>query len=241
MNYSFTEWVQSKENPIEEAVQLPRNMRQDPFLSMQQHAGDFVYFGVHDLARFYRENGYLPNLQMQKIVNKVGQIVDADPVEQTVTIATSRDPYHFGYKRMEDTATRQKRKQKGETTAKVTVPVAHLQNINHMLAGAPVTQTLWLVVDGNTPYQQNIMREIRKKEHARTQPMQPNQTPMSPANPASPQRIGRIRDFLRTNGQPGESEPASLNFQQLSGEKPQPPLQQFMLRNRNISRNPLFQ
>ena len=160
MIYKFTEWMKARRL-------VENSSESDPFISLQQKQGDFVYFGVHDLARQYKESGSLPKLDVDTLMKKIGQCVDADHVEQTVKVYCEQDPFHFGYHKLETPDARKKRRSKmDDDTHEVDLPVSSLQDITHMLAdkGQLGDHKIWLVIDGHSKFQQNLMREIRKKE-----------------------------------------------------------------------------
>lgn len=160
MIYRFTEWMKAR-RLVEDSG------GEDPFISLQQKQGDFVYFGVHDLARQYKETGSLPKLDVDTLMKKIGQCVDADHVEQTVKVYCEQDPFHFGYHKLETADDRKKRRSKMEDgTHEVDLPVSSLQDITHMFGGKEEVgeHKIWLVIDGQSKFQQNLMREIRKKE-----------------------------------------------------------------------------
>ncbi len=180
INTRFSKWLCIRESLVNE---YDLNGSQvDPFITLHQKSGDLVYFGIHDLAKSYRENNVLPELNQQEIADKLGQIVDADPVDQTVTVQTHQAPWHYGYKKLEDKRTRDKRKQMSQDPseqAQVKIPVKSLMPITHMMKGSQ--SNLWLVIDASTKYQEGLIREIRKKEFERAQgiPQQVANTPMN--------------------------------------------------------------
>lgn len=157
MIYQFTEWMKARRFAEDSG-------EHDPFISLQQKQGDFVYFGVHDLARQYKENGSLPKLDVDTLMKKIGQCVDADHVEQTVKVYCEQDPFHFGYHKLETAEARKKRRSKmDDDTHEVNLPVSSLQDITHMF-GDVGEHKIWLVIDGQSKFQQSLMKEIRKKE-----------------------------------------------------------------------------
>lgn len=177
---SFLAWIYERKLNLKENINY-----MDPFIMLDQKAGDFVYFGVHDLAKSYKLNGFLPDLDLQEMSAKLGQIVDADPVNQTVSIQTHRSPWYYGYKKLEDQRTRDKRKNAAEP-ASVKVPVKSLIDINHLMTGTQLGHNLWLVIDTTSKYQDNLMREIRKKEFERANTTQiPRPITHDPVNQAS--------------------------------------------------------
>lgn len=180
MIHNFLEWLEDRRSLVNE-----ENGAEDPFMSIPQKQGDFAYFGVHDLAKYYKQTGQLPGeLDPQMIMSKMGQIVDADPVNMSVTIYSEQDPFHFGYRKLENRTQRSKRKKKMERmedkTVQVNLPTAYLQDITHMMGGGAGLNghRLWLVVDARTQFQQALMREIRKKEAQKSQGLNPPVPPM---------------------------------------------------------------
>jgi len=201
MLYKFKEW----------AKEATKSRINNPFVSMQQNQGDLVYFGVHDLANFYKENGHLPNLTAGQISNKLGKITNADHVNQTVRIITHQEPYKFGYRKLETTKDRELRKRMmhktGNNFTEFNIPITYLQNISHMLTDQQMLNggKLWLVVDGNTKFQQNLMKEIRKKELSKDSLLQPETSPQDHIeihpeyvpDPNSPEFVMNNRNVLR--------------------------------------------
>jgi hypothetical protein len=173
---SFHEWKLVREQSIQN--ELPAGY--DPFTTMQQKAGDVAYFGVHDLSKFYRSNKVLPQLNDNEIQSKSGEVVTADPVKQTISVAVTKAPYHFGYHKLENKESRSNRKLDDLGRMLVTLPVAHLQDITHMFPGTSPGR-VWLVIDGNTKYQQNLMQAVRRSEiqkaHGTPAPVQSNMAP----------------------------------------------------------------
>ena len=184
MQTSFMSWMEKRSKLKEHTGQL------DPFVTMQQEAGDFVYFGIHDLSRMYKQTGQLPDLNQQEISDKLGKIVDADPVNQTVSVETLQAPYKYGYKKLEGKQAQNKRKQDVPgAPAQVTIPVNSLMPITHMIStGSPVN--LWLVVDSNTKYQAGLVKAIRKKEFEKSHGMEmPEPTGYNPVTPDAQQQF----------------------------------------------------
>lgn len=139
----------------------------NPFLHMQQKQGDFVYFGVHDISKKYRETGELPVLREKDLMDKLGQCVDADHVEQTISVYAEQDPFRLGYRKLESLNSRRKRKGKMEDSIhEIDIPVDSLRDITHMLGeDADLGDNkLWLVIDTNSSFQQSLMKAIRRKE-----------------------------------------------------------------------------
>ena len=240
---NFLEWVQYREEQA------------DPFITLQQKAGDVAYFGVHDLAKFYKANKSLPTLGMDQIQLKTGQVVDADPVNQTITVATQQAPYHYGYRKLDGSA-KKKTDEQGQNL--VTIPVTSLQNVSHMFDQQP-EGAIWLVVDGNTKYQQGLMRAIRKEEfqkaHASQQPeMDPNMgmddTGMDQDMSGMGPDMGMDPNMMGQNQPQMQGMDPNMGMQGMSGMGPdmgmdpsmmgdptamaQPPQPQFQMKNRQV-------
>lgn len=162
MIYNFSEWCKVRR------LYKESEDGHDPFLHSQQKQGDFVYFGVHEISKSYREKGSLPTLDADTVMKKAGQIVDNDHVNQTVKVYMPEDPFHYGYHKLETPDARKKRKKKldDDGVHEISLPASTLQNITHMLDKTTSLgdNKLWLVIDGNTKFQQELMKEIRKKE-----------------------------------------------------------------------------
>lgn len=133
----------------------------NPLLDMKQQEGDKVYFGIHDLDRYYKDHGTIPELEFADIMDKAGEVGDTDPVNSTVLVTVSKDPFHFGYHNLETKAQRNRRKQKGEGRIDIKVPIDCLIDVSHLIEGE---HRVWLVVDQKTKYQAGLMKQIRKRE-----------------------------------------------------------------------------
>lgn len=136
----------------------------DPFTTLQQKQGDIVYFGVHDLAKQHKQNGSLPMMTMEVIGRKQGEITDADPVDQVVKVSVDKAPFHYGYRKLEKDKDKMRRFMSEDGHLEVRISVSNLIDISHLVDGE---EKVWLVIDGSTKYQNNLMREIRRKEVAR--------------------------------------------------------------------------
>jgi len=146
----FNRWINEKK--------LLREATDNPLLDMTQQEGDKVYFGIHDLDRYYKTHGGIPSLEFADIMNKCGEITETDPVESDVFVSVPKDPFHFGYHALENKSQRDRRKKRGDN---VKIPASSLIDISHLIDGE---HKVWLVVDGKTKYQSGLMKQIRKKE-----------------------------------------------------------------------------
>jgi hypothetical protein len=159
--YSFLKWSCLKESA-------------DAFTSLDQKQGDIVYFGVHDLSKKYKQDGKLPEINLNDISGKKGEIIDADPIDQVVKVSVSKAPFHYGYRKLENEKDKMKRFMNADGQMEVKISVDNLKDISHLVnSDGP---KIWLVIDGNTTYQKNLMREIRRKEMEKS-----NNEPTSPA------------------------------------------------------------
>lgn len=208
MQTNFISWMQekAKSKVNEHTGQL------DPFITMQQQAGDFVYFGVHDLSKMYKQSGQLPDLTQQDVSHKLGKIVDADPVNQTVTIETLQAPYKYGYKKLERKSDQNKRKADlPGSPVQVTIPVNSLMTITHMM-NTKMPMNLWLVVDANTKYQAGLIKAIRKKEFERAHGMEmPEPNGYNPVSPdAQQQFLAQGRQLMPNPQHPQNKTPTQM-------------------------------
>lgn len=160
---SFSEWCNAKR--INEA--------NDSFVDVPQKKGDFVYFGIHDLSKQYREEQQLPKINPDNLMKKIGQCVNADGVDRTITVYCEKDPFHFGYHKLEDAESRKKRHSKMEdSTHELTLPISSLIDITHLLEdNYDIGENkIWLVIDSKSKFQQDLIKEIRKKEISKRGP-----------------------------------------------------------------------
>jgi hypothetical protein len=147
---NFNGWIEQK-RLLQEAID-------NPLLDMKQQEGDKVYFGIHDLDRYYKTHNGIPSLEFADIMDKTGDIKEVDPVERYVFVSVSKDPYNFGYHNLENKSQRDRRKKRGEN---VKLIASSLIDISHLIDGE---HTVWLVVDNKTKYQSGLMKQIRRKE-----------------------------------------------------------------------------
>ena len=147
---NFYNWIEEK-RLLQEAID-------NPLLDMKQQDGDKVYFGIHDLDRYYKVHGSIPSLEFADIMNKTGEISDTDPVDSTVLVSISKDPFQFGYHNLETKSQRDRRNKRKEG---LKLPIGSLIDISHLIDGE---HKVWLVVDQKTKYQSGLMKQIRKKE-----------------------------------------------------------------------------
>lgn len=154
----FQKWVALRE--YAEGDALPAGY--DPFTTIPQKQGDAIYFGLHDLSRSHRETGSLPNLTMAQIGSKMGEITNADPIDQSITVSVDKAPFHYGYRKLESPKDKSRRFMDAEGKMSIKIPIGSLQNISHLMGDGD--KSIWLVVDGNAKYQQGLMKEIRRKE-----------------------------------------------------------------------------
>lgn len=146
----FNKWVEEKQL-LQEAID-------NPLLDMKQEEGDKVYFGIHDLSRYYKTHGCIPPLDFADIMDKSGEISDVDPVDSTVLVSVEKDPFHFGYHNLESKSQRDRRNKKG---GMIKIAASSLSDISHLINSE---YTVWLVIDQKTKYQDGLMKQIRRKE-----------------------------------------------------------------------------
>lgn len=233
MIYNFHEWMAVRKEAELLNETLPRDERPNPFLHLQQKEGDFVYFGVHDLSRFYQEKGYIPpELDINMVAQKMGRIADANYVDHAVTVIANQDPYHFGYRKLESPRDRQKRREKAGNI-EVKIPVHSLEDITQWLGSGAVMSgnKVWLVIDGNTKHQQSLMREIRKKEHERTQGIDQASQRVAPTTTVDPNEVQKVKQAWQADAQQvRDQKPTAAS---LFGEPQQAPTA-YQMQGRNV-------
>jgi hypothetical protein len=148
----FNEWTQERK--------LLQEYADNPLLNMEQKEGEKVYFGIHDLNRYYKTHGNIPELEFSDIMDKTGEISDVDPVDSEVLVTLERDPFHFGYHNLETKSERERRRKK-EGLCQVKIPSNWLIDVSHLIEGE---HKVWLVVDQKTKFQAGLMKQIRKRE-----------------------------------------------------------------------------
>lgn len=226
VQYSFLEWLKQRENLQE--VQTVAGAIYNPFAKFQQKEGDFVYFGVHEMARAFRETGQIPRLDVNQVLGKSGRIVDADPINMTLTIATDQDPYKFGYHKL---SLSQRRGRPIGGTTKIKIPFGNLEQITHMLpTGEQLSgQRLWLVVDGSTKHQEKLRRAVRAAEEAQKKTTQQHAQPE-----ISQDQIARAKQSLGVPRQIRPEDPKMAFDRLFNPTAAQAPAQQYTHQGRNI-------
>lgn len=125
----------------------------DSIAKVSQKEGEIVYFGIHDLSKYYREHKKLPELDLYDIFEKKGEIVKIDPIKHEAIIEVKKTPFQYGYRKLEY-------KNKNQNI-EIKLPLHYLQDITHLTDGDIV---VYLVIDGNTKYQKKLINAIRKNE-----------------------------------------------------------------------------
>lgn len=134
-NTDFQKWMQAKQ--IFNEAEEPK-------------AGDAVYFGLHDMAR--------NNFTMGD--DKRGEIVDVDPINEKIKVIMDQDPYKMGYRKLENSKSRERRKKMGkDDKVELSIPIHHCKDVSGI---APDGSKTWLIVDRNTKYQQNLNKKLNK-------------------------------------------------------------------------------
>lgn len=129
---------------------------------MAQNKGDVVYFGIHDLSKKYRDQGFLEKLNLFNVFNKKGNIIDLNKINQTITIKLEKSPFEYGYRKLS----------KFLKNNKIVVPASDLIDITYMIEDEIIP--VYLLIDGSTKYQKNLIKAIRRKELEKSnQPIQP--------------------------------------------------------------------
>jgi hypothetical protein len=156
LNKNFSNWKDLRENTN------VQNKSLDIFTKIPQEKGDIVYFGIHDLSKYYRENKKLPDLNLYDIFEKKGEIIDVDPANQQVKISMNKTPFQYGYRKLENEKDKMRRYMRADDKIEIKIPTSSLQDISHLIdaEGLPV----YLVIDGNTKYQKSLIQAIRKGE-----------------------------------------------------------------------------
>ena len=207
---NFKKWRLLKESIVE-------NNGYDPFTNLHQKQGDIVYFGIHDISKYYNQNGNLPDIDLGQVSGKSGQIVNANPIEQTVTVATQKPPFSYGYHKIESDKNKQNRKVDQNGMILITLTVAHLQDISNIVIGSQ-GKRIWLVVDSNTKYQQNIIKEIRKKEIEKSHMQQPAIQQQQPAIQQPQNNINQFQQQQNNINQFQQPQPQTPNFKMIGRE-----------------------
>jgi len=120
--------------------------------AMSQNKGDIVYFGIHDLSKIYRDQGFLEKLNLFNVFDKKGEIIDLNPINQTITIKLEKSPFEYGYRKLS----------KCLKNNKIIVPANDLINITYMIEDE--IMPVYLLIDGSTKYQKNLIKAIRRRE-----------------------------------------------------------------------------
>lgn len=143
-----------------------KNNNTNCLINIPQKKGDVVYFGIHDLSKYYRHNNSLPKLSLYDVFEKKGEIIEVNPSKHEVTISMDKTPFQFGYRKIESDKEKNKRFMSKENKIQIKIPIHYLQDITSLTEDdVPV----YLVIDGNTKYQKNLINAIRRREEKRNQ------------------------------------------------------------------------
>ena len=154
---NFFEWKLTKNQNIKNET------IGDGFIKMPCDIGDFVYFGIHDLARNYREKGCLPTLSLYDIFDKKGEIIKIDPVGQTATLLLEKTPFSYGYRKLDASLQDGSKKYlRKDGKIEFKIPVENLKSIVSIMEDDVIP--VHLVIDGDTKYQKKLMMALRRKE-----------------------------------------------------------------------------
>lgn len=132
------------------------------FIDTPCKIGDIVYFGIHDLARIYRDTGSLPTLKLFDVFEKKGEITKVDPVGQTVSLVLQKTPFYFGYRKLDSELCGTKKYLKKDDKLEIKLPISNLECMTSIMEDDTIP--VFLVIDGNTKYQKRLMRALRNKE-----------------------------------------------------------------------------
>lgn len=236
---SFLEWVAEQQANEAMVTSLPPDVMAKNFSYFEQKQGDMVYFGIHDIMKAVKETGDLPPLiDPSQVIAKGGQIVEADPTTESLIVTTQQAPWHYGYRNLEDTRSRQNRAKKGIEIIKVPIPKYFLEDISAWVPGAGAGgRRVWLVIDRSTSLQKKLHQLIIRKRMEREQQSQ-QANPMEPQiDPNDQARVDALfkqpqQGLKQVQMEPGNPQGLDALF---GVNKPKaPPLQQFMMQNRNV-------
>jgi hypothetical protein len=132
------------------------------FIDTSCKIGDLAYFGIHDLSKNYRENGFLPTLKLFDIFDKKGEISKIDPVGRTVTLILNKSPFYYGYRKLDSDLNGTKKYMFKNGKVELKIPISSLELMTSIMEDDSIP--VFLVIDGNTKYQKNLMRALRNKE-----------------------------------------------------------------------------
>ncbi len=150
---SFNEWIELRQEAA------------NPFTAVSQQKGDTLYFGIHDLAKKYRDHELMPKISQEDLSGKCGEVLSVCPVNQSITVAVDQSPFHLGYRKLHASRKKRRKYMRVDGKAEITLSNANLINISDIVDGAKAP--VWLVVDGDAKYQKRLLKAIRKGEAAK--------------------------------------------------------------------------
>jgi hypothetical protein len=150
-------------------------LKSNCFIDTSCKVGDIAYFGIHDLAKKYREIGHLPTLKLFDIFDKKGEIVKIDPISQTATLVLEKTPFYFGYRKLDSDLCATRKYLKKDNRLEIKLPISYLEAMTSIMEDDAIP--VFLVIDGNTKYQKNLMKALRNKELQRINKMMANEPP----------------------------------------------------------------
>jgi len=164
-------------------------------LSIDPKPGDLIFFGIHLLSKYNKENGTLPTLSLGPSEDGINisstsyPITDVDPITRSVFVEPQRSPFSMGY--------RNKSLNERDRMNRIKVPVERLQDVSHLLQNQ--SQKVWLLFTNNK-YQDNLIIKLRKYEMQSQNQPQEVAPVIQPQMPTSDQeKIDQMRAFLANN------------------------------------------
>jgi len=183
---------------LEDFISWMSNLNEstDGLLGIAPQPGDLVFFGIHLLAKYNKENGSFPRLTLGQagenaidVSSMVTPIMEVDPLRHEVLVEPQKSPFSMGYRTPAlNSRDRQNR---------IHIPVALLPSkVTHLFDGE--SKSIWLLISNNK-YQGNLILKLRKFEQ-----MQSKQAPQEPIQQPTPQvpqqptqnNINAVRAFL---------------------------------------------
>ena len=220
INQTFKEWAE-KRKTLDESKVIRREI-ENPFLHVDQSQGDFVYFGVHDLFNYFKENGRVPKeLPFQKVSQKMGQIKDIDQKKNTVKVALPAPLTKMGYRSLKS-----KTDKNGQFY--VNVPIGDLSDFTTLMgSGATLSgDKLWLASSNN--HQKKKMRQLKNAEMRQQAELQNRLDQIAPQQKPLPKNDPLAGLFSQPSTNITPDEPSGLD-QMFAPQKPAgAPLQKFV-------------
>jgi len=203
MIYKFSEWAQLRRQR-EQLDEARAADQRGSFAYFDQQPGDKVYFGIHDLTKYFNQHGNLPpRLSPEMLQGKLGEIDDADQANSALIVLVDQPLRSLGYNKLSD-----QQPKRGVKPGTVRIRKHNLEDISSWVGTG---DRVWLVVDQDAIHQRGLYRAIQTYRLGLNKPQQ--QPQMDPN--ITGDEVNAARNWLtQKDSEQAAPEPNPLGIQQ---------------------------